>query len=188
MSTNKLNPRRPSNEQLAKHYEVTVGTKPPKSKIYTCDRPSPVNAIPEFAPMGGVLIAYPGTIAPADKHKQLAPSGPRAFGIPNELIVRMQQADSVDPVQIFVFCDDANQLPIIKKDLGATASCLGLAYDPDLVHLVPWDTDTYWTRDYGPWWIHNKTTGYYGIAKHTYTTLGGGSVGMVEGAEDVNSA
>lgn len=171
---------------LARQFEAAVGgSAPPESKIYTCERPSPVRAIGEFEPMGGVLIAYPGTVAPPAEHKQLAPSGPRAFGIPNELIVRMQQADSADPVQIFVFCDDAAQLPVIQKDLAATAASIDIAFDPNLVHLIPWDTDTYWTRDYGPWWIHNKTTGYYGIAKHVYTTLGGGAVGLVEGAEEV---
>ncbi|MDO8454766.1 MAG: agmatine deiminase family protein, partial [Sulfurimonas sp.] len=143
--------------------------------------------VAEFAPMGGVLIAYPGTIAPASDKKQLPPSGPRAFGIPNELIVRMQQLDSKEePVRIFIMCDDDTQLPYIIKNLEDTAKSLQIAFDPNLLSLVPWDTDTFWTRDYGPWWIKNEKTGYYGIAKHVYTSLGGGSVGMVEGAESVD--
>lgn len=153
-------------------------------KEYRNDTPSYVEAIPEFADMGGVLIAYPGTVAPTEP--QLAPSGPRSFGIPNELIVRMQQNQTSDPVHIFVMCADESEKQNIAKDLDMTAQELGLTFNPDHLHIVPWDTDTFWTRDYGPWWIKNKETGYYGIAKHTYTTLGGGEVGLVEGAEGVD--
>lgn len=178
---------KPSARQLGKYFQKKSGClPPPENKVYTNDTPSLVNAIPEFAPMGGVLIAYPGTIAPATNQEQFPPSGPRAFGIPNELIIRMQQNDSKEPVHIFVMCLDPDQKEVIDKDLQATAGKLNLKYNPDHLHIVPWDTDTYWTRDFGPWWIYNKTTGYYGIAKHTYTTLGGGSAGLVEGAENVD--
>lgn len=34
--------------------------------------------------------------------------------------------------------------------------------------------------------MKNTKTGSYAIVKHTYTTLGGGSVGLVEGAEGVD--
>lgn len=153
-------------------------------KEYKNDTPSYVEAIPEFAEMGGVLIAYPGTVSPSEP--QLAPSGPRSFGIPNELIVRMQQNESTDPVHIFVMCADESEKPKICAELAVTAKELGLKFNPEHLHIVPWDTDTFWTRDYGPWWIKNKQTGYFGIAKHTYTTLGGGEVGLVEGAEGVD--
>jgi len=179
---------KPTAQRLAGLFKkINKCSPPPAHKEYTCDTPQPVNAVAEFAPMGGVLIAYPGTIPPPANEKQLPPSGLRAFGIPNELIVRMQQLDSNgDPVRIFIMCDDESQLPIINKSLQETATQLNIPFDPSLVHLVPWDTDTYWTRDYGPWWIKNEITGYFGIAKHIYTTLGGGSVGMVEGAEHVS--
>lgn len=178
---------RPTPRQLARYFKARTSCEPPKkSKIYTNDAPSPVMAIPEFAPMGAVLIAYPGTIASASIDSQKPPSGPRSFGIPNELIIRMQQNENNDPVHIFVMCEDLSQRSIIISDLQATANDLNLKFNPDFLHLIPWDTDTYWTRDYGPWWIYNGTTGYYGIAKHSYTTLGGGSVGLVEGAENVN--
>ena len=173
--------RRPSPRQLARAFAKRTGcAAPPSSKIYHCDTPSPVMAVAEFAPMGGVLIAYPGTIAPPAEHIQRPKDGPRAFGIPNELIVRMQQADTEAPVHIFVMCADPNQLPVVVESLTVTAHAEGLAFDPKLVHFVPWDTDTYWTRDYGPWWVQNQHTGAFGIAKHLYTTLGGGLVGLVE--------
>jgi agmatine/peptidylarginine deiminase len=76
--------------------------------------------------------------------------------------------------------------PVIDASLSAEAGRLQLEYDPAHLHLVPWDTDTFWTRDFGPWWVRNNVTGTYAIAKHTYTTLGGGSVGLVEGAEHVD--
>ncbi len=179
---------KPTPQQLTIQFKkINKYSPPPAHKIYSCNTPSPVNAIAEFAPMGGVLIAYPGTIAPPTDKKQLPPSGTRAFGIPNELIIRMQQLDSKgEPVRIFIMCDDETQLPCIIKNLEETAKSFQISFDPNLLHLVPWDTDTFWTRDYGPWWIKNETTGYYGIAKHIYTSLGGGSVGMVEGAEGVD--
>jgi agmatine deiminase len=136
--------------------------------------------------MGGVLIAYPGTIVRPKTQIQLPPTGPHAFGIPNDLIIRMQQLESEQPVQIFIMCADQNERKNVIDNLKTTASTENLEFDPDLIHFVPWDTDSYWTRDYGPWWVENKDTGYFGIAKHLYTSLGGGSVGLVEGAEHVD--
>lgn len=178
---------RPLPHELGLRFKKRTGCdKPPSSKIYYCDKPSPVQAVPEFADMGGVLIAYPGTIPQPKQQIQLPPTGPRAFGIPNDLIIRMQQLDSEQPVQIFIMCADQDKRSEVVDSLTATAKAENLQFDPDLIHFVPWDTDTYWTRDYGPWWVQNKYTGYFGIAKHLYTSLGGGSVGLVEGAEHVS--
>ncbi|MEM7240821.1 MAG: agmatine deiminase family protein [Pseudomonadota bacterium] len=184
--TDKTKFARPTEKQSIRHHKAKKGDKPPKSKIYYNKTPSPVRAIAEYEDMGGVLIAYPGTVAQNQPHEQRVPSGPRSFGIPDELIVRMQQNDQEYPVHIFVMCSDASAKAEIDKNLEAEAKRINVEYNPDHLHLVPWDTDTFWTRDYGPWWIHNEKTGYYGIAKHTYTTLGGGSVGLVEGAEGVD--
>ncbi|CCN72240.1 agmatine deiminase family protein [Vibrio nigripulchritudo] len=153
-------------------------------KEYKNDTPSYVKAVPEFAAMGGVLISYPGTVSSSSP--QSTPSGPRSFGIPNELIIRMQQNDTSEPVHIFVMCADEKEKQNIVNSLTKTADELELTFNPEHLHIVPWDTDTFWTRDYGPWWIKNTKTGYFGIAKHTYTTLGGGNVGLVEGAEGVD--
>ncbi len=160
--------------------------KPKKSKIYRCKKDSPVRAVAEFEPMGGVLISYPGTDTRKKDHIQLPPNGSRSFGIPNELIVRMQQADSKNPVHIFIFCADKSVQSDVIEDLANTAKSLKIKFDPKLIEFILWDTDTFWTRDYGPWWIEYKDVKRFGIAKHLYTSLGGGSVGMVEGAEHVN--
>lgn len=178
-------PKRPTPKQLAMAFQKQTGCPPPPaSKIYKNNTPSPVRAVAEFEEMGGVLLAYPGTVTQNDP--QLPPNGARAFGVPDELIIRMQQAGSKQPVHIFIMCADTSQRTIIIQNLTAAAAELKLPFRPELIHLIPWDTDTYWTRDFGPWWVENKTTGYYSIAKHVYTTLGGGSVGLVEGAEGVN--
>lgn len=184
---NKIKLLRPNGKQLFELFkQLTHLDEPPKSKIYTTKKKSPVEAVSEFAPMGGVLISYPGTIAPKENEKQLPPSGPRMFGIPDELIVRMQQAHTDDPVHIFIFCNDSDAKKEVISNLKVCAKEKKLDFDPELIVFIPWDTDTYWTRDYGPWWIKNKTTGYFAIAKHIYTSLGGGSVGLVEGAQDVD--
>lgn len=156
-----------------------------KNHIYHTDSETCVQAVAEFEDMGGVLIAYPGT-KPTDLI-QAPLAGTRQFGIPDELIIRMQQANKQDPVHIFILCaDDALKAPLIER-LKEYADNQHLVFDEALIHFVAWDTDTYWTRDYAPWWIKNVSTGYYGVAKHQYTSLGGGSVGLVEGAEHVTS-
>ncbi len=154
---------------------------PAHHQLYSCPTPSAVRAIAEFEPMGGVILGYPGTVAPAVAHLQFPPSGRRAFGVPDELIVRMQQHGTV---HIFVVCDDTTQLALIVADLTKAAAVLSLPFDPNLVHLVPWDSDTYWTRDFGPWWVECGVDRAKGIAHHLYTSLGSGSVGLVEGNEN----
>ena len=101
-------PRRPAAQALVKLFRARVGQElPPESKIYRNDTSQPVTAVPEYAPMGGVVLAYPGAdpnSATGTRHG--APDGVRTFGVPDELIVRMQQNDSAQPVHIFVFCED----------------------------------------------------------------------------------
>ncbi|AGN70735.1 agmatine deiminase family protein [Paenibacillus caseinilyticus] len=178
---------RPTPEKLGDMFrQKTKSDAPESNKIYRCDTPSPIRAVAEYEPMGGVIISYVGTIAPPSNHTQLPPTGPRTFGIPNDLIIKMQQLDTDHPVRIFIMCDDQNEKKNIIQSLNETAASEGLKFDPELIHLIPWDTDTYWSRDFSPWWVQYKTSGQFGIAKHIYTTLGGGSVGLVEGAEEVN--
>jgi hypothetical protein len=178
-------PHRPTPQALVKLFRARVGQDPPpESKIYRNDTPQSLSAVPEYAPMGGVLLAYPGAdpAAPTGT-RHGAPDGVRTFGVPDELIVRMQQNDSQEPVHIFVFCQDTAAKRRIDGDLAVTAQRMKLQYNPDHLHLVPWDTETYWTRDYGPWWVKDKREERYAIAKHVYTSLGGGDVGLVEGAD-----
>ena len=161
---------------------------PSASKTFKNTTETSIRAVAEFEPMGGVLIGYPGTISHIKDHPQLPPTGKREFGIPDELIIRMQQLDSNhEPVHIFIMCDqDEDQNKKVLEALTNSANKLKLQFDPTLIHFVPWDTDTYWTRDYGPWWVQSTVDKSFSIAKHIYTSLGGGSVGMVEGNEEAD--
>lgn len=182
--TGKLIYAKPTINELNTFYEEKMGSTAPENKEYICETPNPFRAVAEYEEMGGVIFSYIGTEEPKDKHKQLPPKGERTFGVPNELIVLTQQNDTDKPVHTFVFCDDEKQLDPINESLQKTADEIGVKFNPSHVHLVPWDTDTYWTRDFAPWWIYNKETMEYGIAKHIYTSLGGGTVGLVEGSEN----
>lgn len=183
--TTHLIKKRPTPEQLAKTFlkAARVSAPPPDARTYTSDVPSTVRAVAEYESMGGVVIAYPGTVA--SKEPQLPPGGLRAFGIPDELIIRMQQLENDEPVQIFIMGDVSDpEKQQVLNNLEESAEALQLKFDRNLCHFVPWDTDTFWTRDYAPWWIQNKEDKTFSIAKHIYTSLGGGAAGMVEGDEE----
>lgn len=183
--------QKPTAEQLSMCFSQMTGMEVPKiHKEYKTDAPTPIRPVAEYEEMGGAVISYIGTEAPDPEHKQLPPHGARTFGIPNDLIIKMQQLEdkNAKPVHIFILCGDKSQREPIIASLRQTAEQENLAFDPDLVHLIPWDSDTYWTRDFAPWWVKytDKEKDIYAISKHIYTSLGGGSVGMIEGAEEVN--
>jgi len=176
--------RRPQSRALAEQFRASTGEDPPPaSKVYRNPTPQPVTAVPEYAPMGGLLLSYPGVDPASPTGTRQGSTGVRTFGVPDELIVRAQQNDTEEPVHVFVFCADQAQKREIDTTLDACAQRLGLRYEPARLHLIPWDTDTYWTRDYGPWWTKTLVGERYAIAKHVYTSLGGGLVGIVEGAD-----
>lgn len=175
---------KPTRDALNAFYEEKLGNATLENREFACEAPNPFRPIAEYEEMGGVIFSYIGTEEPEDKHKQLPPKGERTFGVPNELIVLTQQNDTDHPVHTFIFCDDETQLGAINESLQKTADEMGVTFNPSHVHLIPWDTDTYWTRDFSPWWLYNEATQEYGIAKHIYTSLGGGTVGLVEGSEN----
>lgn len=180
-----LTKKSPTPKQLTDYFikKLHVSAPPPDTQTYFSDLPSTIRAVAEYEPMGGVVIAYPGTVAP--KEPQLPPVGPRAFGIPDELIIRMQQLENDKPVHIFIMGNVSDlEKQQVLENLEESAGALRLKFDRNLCHFVPWDTDTFWTRDYAPWWVQNKTDKNFSIAKHIYTSLGGGSAGMVEGNEE----
>lgn len=139
-------------QELAMNFQAMTGQKAPlEHKTYTCDTETKIRPVAEYEPMGGAIIAYVGTEAPNEKHKQLPPGGKRTFGIPDDLIVRMQQLGSKDgkipagdfPVHIFILCDDETEKENIICNLQRAADKYGLNFNPDLIHLIPWDADTY---------------------------------------------
>jgi agmatine/peptidylarginine deiminase len=86
----------------------------------------PVNPVAEFEPMQGVLIAYP-------------------FGIPMNLIVEMSEVVKV--TTIVASSGQANSVTSQYESAGVNMDNVDFLIEPH---------DTYWTRDYGPWFIREE--------------------------------
>lgn len=184
----KMNLKRPRPMMLAANFIKGTNQRPPEeNKTYYNDTESPIRSIAEYEEMGGVVLAYIGTDDPTEDKIQHPPTGERTFGVPNDLIIKMQQLDTPEPVHVFILCNDVKEKENIVVSLQKTAQEENLLFDKQLIHIIPWNTDTYWTRDFSPWWVKYKDTEIYGISKHIYTSLGGGSVGIVEGSEGMDS-
>lgn len=86
----------------------------------------PVNPVAEFEPMQGVLIAYP-------------------FGIPMDLIVEMSEI-----VMVTTIVETEGQATAVSNMYQSN----GVNMDNTNFLIEP--HDTYWTRDYGPWFIREE--------------------------------
>ncbi len=86
----------------------------------------PINPIAEFEPMQGVLIAYP-------------------FGIPMNLIVEMSEVVMV--TTIVSSSGQASSVTTQYESAGVNMDNVDFLIEPH---------DTYWTRDYGPWFIREE--------------------------------
>ncbi|MCK5774635.1 MAG: agmatine deiminase family protein [Bacteroidales bacterium] len=86
----------------------------------------PVNPVAEFEPMQGVLIAYP-------------------FGIPMNLIVEMSEV--VNVTTIVANSSQENSVTTQYENAGVNMDHVDFLIEPH---------DTYWTRDYGPWFIREE--------------------------------
>ncbi|NOR87349.1 MAG: T9SS type A sorting domain-containing protein [Bacteroidales bacterium] len=82
--------------------------------------------VAEFEPMQGALIAYP-------------------FGIPMELIVEMSEVVMV--TTIVSSSSQANSVTNMYESAGVNMDKVDFLIEPH---------DTYWTRDYGPWFIREE--------------------------------
>ena len=102
-----------------------------KSFVATPPPAGTIRAIGEFEPMEGVLIRYP-------------------FGIPYPLIAALSQQN-----KLYTIVATANQQATVTTNY--TNNGVNLANCEWII--AP--TDSYWTRDYGPWYIHygNYQTG-----------------------------
>lgn len=88
----------------------------------------PVRQIAEFEPVQGVIVRYP-------------------FGIPLHLIKSMTE---VVPVTTLVL--NASEESAVKSQYQAEG------IDLSKCNFIHTPTDSYWTRDYAPWWIYNDKT------------------------------
>jgi agmatine/peptidylarginine deiminase len=86
----------------------------------------PVQPVAEFEPMQGVLIAYP-------------------FGIPMDLIVEM--SEDVMVTTIVSSQSQANSVSNTYQSNGVNMDHVDFLIEPH---------NTYWTRDYGPWFIREE--------------------------------
>lgn len=106
--------------------------------FFETDPPAaPVHNIAEFEAMQGVLIRYP-------------------FGIPYDLIAEMSQETVVTTI-VSGQSQENSVLSIYNNNGVNTANC-NFLYAP---------TDSYWTRDYGPWYAIDGN-GEFGIVNFPY--------------------
>ena len=100
---------------------------------------TPVNprAIAEFEPMEGVLVRYP-------------------FGVPVSLIAEMSE----DVMITTILANSSEEATVTStySSNGVNMVNTNFEYSP---------TDTYWIRDYGPWWIEDGTDDV-SISDYTY--------------------
>jgi len=108
-----------------------------KTFIPTESPPAPVRQPAEFEPMQGVLIRYP-------------------FGISYDIIAEM--SEDVEVVTIVANTAEKNYVTSEYRDNGV---------DLDHCSFLVAPSDSYWTRDYGPWFIFNGND-EQGIVDHIY--------------------
>ena len=92
-----------------------------------------VRNIAEFEPMEGVLIRYP-------------------FGISYDIIAEMSQ-----DVTVVTIVDDSSEQATVESQYASH----GVNLSQCSFLLAP--TNTYWTRDYGPWFVFNNTNASLGV-------------------------
>lgn len=115
-------------QMLKTWYHNTKTTTPP---------PSPITALAEFQPMGGVMIAYP-------------------LGIPVNLVSELSM---ITQVKVLVYpASDSNTVKTYFASNGVNMDNVGF-----------WvvNHDSYWTRDYGPWFILDGNN-EIGVVDFTY--------------------
>ena len=92
----------------------------------------------EFEPMEGVLIRYP-------------------FGISYDIIAEM--SEDVEVVTIVASTSEQNTVTSNYQSNGVNLSHCSFLIAP---------TDTYWTRDYGPWFVYNSINDEMEVVDFTY--------------------
>ena len=115
-------------QMLPTLYQQAKTTTPPAT---------PVTALAEFDPMGGVMIAYP-------------------LGIPVSLV---RELSMITDVKVLVYpASDSNTVKTYFQSSGVNMESVGF-----------WvvNHDSYWTRDYGPWFVVDGND-QVGVVDFTY--------------------
>lgn len=98
---------------------------------------APVRPIAEFEPNSGVMIRYP-------------------LGIPTTLVVQLAQT-----ADLLCLVSSSSQMNSARNTFSAAGVNL------DRVSFMIASTDSYWTRDYGPWFLFDGA-GEYGVLDFQY--------------------
>jgi len=106
--------------------------------ITTLDVLPPVRQPAEFEPMEGVLIRYP-------------------FGINYNVIAEM--AEDVEVITIVASESEKNTVENLYQSNSVNTDHTSYLIAP---------SDSYWTRDYGPWFIFNQTNNYFEVVDFEY--------------------
>lgn len=109
----------------ALRWEELSGQRNSRSLIVT-DPPENPRSIAEFEPNQGVIVAYPQS---------------RGFGIPNSLIAELSEDDTV-----YLICNASDQNSVRNELQNSGVNMNHLRF-------VSTDIDSYWARDYSPWFI-----------------------------------
>lgn len=107
----------------ALRWEELSGQRNTRSLIVT-DPPENPRSIAEFEPNQGVIVAYPNQ-----------------FGIPNSLIAELSEDDTV-----YLICRSSSQSSV-RNELQNSG------VNMDHLKFVSSNIDSYWCRDYSPWFI-----------------------------------
>lgn len=102
---------------------------------------APVISVPEYTRCQGVLVAY---------------TGYSGFGIPYTLIAQMSQM-----VTVTVAVSNSSQQNTVRNQLQNNG------VNMNNVNFVVGSIDSYWTRDFGPWFIMDGND-EFGVADFTY--------------------
>ncbi|MBC8450985.1 agmatine deiminase family protein, partial [bacterium] len=106
-------------------------------QVPTAAPPGPVRNPGEFEPMTGVIVRYP-------------------FGNPTSLLAEYSQE-----TDLLVICGNSSQQSAASSALSSAGANMSN------VSFFLAATDSYWTRDYGPWFIINGSD-EQGIVDHDY--------------------
>lgn len=108
-----------------------------KNRVITDPPPSPIMNIAEFQPMQGVVVRYP-------------------FGIPVSLIASMSNV-----VKVTTIISSSSQQTTVTNQYQSAG------VNMDNIDFIIASTDSYWTRDYGPWFIIDGNN-EFGIVDFVY--------------------
>ena len=133
-------------QTATKGYGLTTTTRSNNNSSKKTKKPKKPRFLPEWNPMQGVLIAY--------STSEYYPN----FGLSLELIKAMSKR-----AKIFCLLKRKHKKTVKKafKKAGIPSKKVVMIYG---------NVDSYWTRDYGPWFVSTKSSKKKGIAvvNHTY--------------------